>query len=91
MPLVTPATSGAIGPALDDVWLWSNQWNKRCQGKPKYAEKTSSSTRNLTWLGLGQKPGHRYGKPATNSLICGTAIVTYIKTIDGKVKLKLSL
>jgi hypothetical protein len=82
--IVEPATSGPTGQVPDDVWLWSNQWNESSRGKPKYSEKTcppsDSSTTNLIWIYLGWKQGRRGEKPATNSLSCGTAVVTYIKT-----------
>jgi hypothetical protein len=45
-------------------------------GKPKYSEKTGPSatlsTTNPTSPGLGENPGPRGGKPATNSLSYGT-------------------
>jgi hypothetical protein len=57
-------------------WLWRNWWNKDWQGKPKYSEKTcpsaTLSTTNPTWL----NPGRRGGKPATNRLSYGAALLT---------------
>jgi hypothetical protein len=59
--------------------MWSSQWNGNCQGKLKYSEKTcpsaTLSTTNPTYIDLGLNPGHRNGKPATNSLSYGTGFV----------------
>jgi hypothetical protein len=58
---------------IDDRWrMWSSQWNENLQGKPKYSEKTCSSTTlstsNTTWPDLGSNPDRHGGKPATNRL-----------------------
>jgi hypothetical protein len=79
-PLVTSATIWPIVPAPGDRWwVWSSRWNKNCQGKPKYSEKTCPSTTlpttNPTWPDLGSNPGRRGGKPANNRLSYGTACV----------------
>jgi hypothetical protein len=69
-----------IVPAPDDRWgwLWSNWWNEKRQGKPKYSEKTcpkaTLSTTNHTWPDPGSNPGPRGGKPATNRLSYGAAL-----------------
>jgi hypothetical protein len=64
-----------IVPAPDDrwEWLWSNWWNEDWQRKPKYYEKRTSpsanlSTTNPTWPHTGLNPGRRDGKPATKRL-----------------------
>jgi hypothetical protein len=68
-----------IVPAPDDrwEWLWSSWWNEDWQGKPKYSEKTcpnaTLSTTNPTW----PNPGRRGGKPATNHLSYGMALVLW--------------
>jgi hypothetical protein len=73
--LGTAVTFWPIVQAPDDRWgwLWSNWWNEKWQGKPKYLEKTcpsaTLSTTNPTW----PNPGRRGGKPATNRLSYGTA------------------
>jgi hypothetical protein len=76
-----------IVPAPDDRWgwMWSNWWNGNWQGKPKYSEKTrpsaTLSTTNPTWPDPGSNPGRRDGKPVTNRLSYGAAIlasVTYL-------------
>jgi hypothetical protein len=63
-------------------WLWSNWWNVDWQGKPKYSEKTCSSatlsTTNPTWPDPGANPGRHGGKPATNRLSYGAALVCWI-------------
>jgi hypothetical protein len=69
-----------IVPAPDDhSCLWSSWWNEDWQGKPKYSEKTcpsaTLSATNPTWPDLGSNPGRRGGKPATNRLSYGTAIM----------------
>jgi hypothetical protein len=70
-----------IVPAPDDRWgwLWSNWWNEDWQGKPKYSEKTcpsaTMSTTNPTWPNPGSNPGLRDGKPASNRLSYGAALV----------------
>jgi hypothetical protein len=49
------------------------------RGKPKYSEKTCSSANlysiNPTWLDVGSNPGRAGGKPATNRLSYGTALI----------------
>jgi hypothetical protein len=67
-------------------WLWSNRWNANWQGKPKYSEKTfpsvTLSTTNPIWSDSHSNPGRRGGKPATNRLSCGMAIMKgYLKWI----------
>jgi hypothetical protein len=70
-----------IVPAPGDRWwwLWSNWWNENWQGKSKSSEKTcpsaTLSTTNPTWPGPGLNPGRRGGKPATNRLSYGAALV----------------
>jgi hypothetical protein len=59
------------------LWWWRNWWND-WQGRPKYSEKTCSgaafSTTNPTCC-LDANPGRRDGKPASNRLSYGTAMV----------------
>jgi hypothetical protein len=70
-----------IVPAPDDRWgwLWSNLWNEDLQGKPKYLKKTcpsaTLSTTNHTWPDQGSNPARRGGKPVTNRLTYGAALV----------------
>jgi hypothetical protein len=63
----------------DRWWLWSSRWNEDLQGTPKYSEKTcpsaTLSTTDPTWPDLGSNPGRRGGKPATNRLSYGTAML----------------
>jgi hypothetical protein len=79
--LGTAATVWHIVPALDDRWwwVWSSRWNENWQGKTKYSEKTcpsaTLSTTIPTWPDLGSNPGRRGGKPATNRLSYGTALL----------------
>jgi hypothetical protein len=60
------------------LWWWRNWWNDDWQGKPKYSEKTcpnaSLSTTNPTCCPEAN-PGRRGGKPATNRLSYGTALL----------------
>jgi hypothetical protein len=69
-----------IVPAPDDGlrWVPNSRWDKNCQEKPKYLEKTRSnatlSTTNPTWPDLGSNPSRRDGKPTTNRLSYGTAL-----------------
>jgi hypothetical protein len=80
-PLGTSTTNWPIVPAPDGGWwwMWSSRWNKNWLGKPKYSEKTCSSstlsTTNPTWLDLGSNPGCRGVKPAINCLRYGTALL----------------
>jgi hypothetical protein len=73
-----------IVPAPDDRWgwLWSNWWNEDWQGKPRYSEKTcpsaTSSTTIPTWPDPGSNPGRRGGKPETNRLSYGAALLSYL-------------
>jgi hypothetical protein len=83
-PIGTSATNSPIVPALGDRWwMWSSLWNENWQRKPKYSEKTypiaTLSTTNPTWPDLGSNPGRRGGKPATNRLSYGTALLLRIK------------
>jgi hypothetical protein len=61
---------------------WSSRWNE-WQRKPKYLEETCSSaalsTTNSTWPGLRFNLGHHGGKPVTNRLSYGTALVEILK------------
>jgi hypothetical protein len=61
--------------------LWSNWWNEDWQGKPKYSEKTCPSailsTTNPTWPDPGANSGRRGGKPATNRLSYGAALIPH--------------
>jgi hypothetical protein len=81
-PLGTAATVCSIAPAPDDRWwwLWANRWNANWQGKPKYSEKTcpsaTLSTTNPTWPDSSSNAGRRGGKPATNRLSYGTALLS---------------
>jgi hypothetical protein len=56
-----------------------HQWNEIDRGKPTTPRKTcpsaNLSTTNPTWTDPGSNPGLRSGRPATNSLSHGTAIV----------------
>jgi hypothetical protein len=60
-------------------WFWRNWWNEDWQRKPKYSEKTcpspTLSTTNPTWLDPVLNPGRRGGKPATNRLSYGAALL----------------
>jgi hypothetical protein len=68
-------------PAPDDRWrwLWRNWWNQDCHERPKYSEKTcpsaTLSTTNPTWLDPVLNPGLRGGKPGTNRLSYGAALI----------------
>jgi hypothetical protein len=68
-------------------WLWSSRWNEDWQGKPKYLEKTcpsaTLSTANPTWPDPGSNPGRRGGKPATNRLSYGAALVNTLTKVLG--------
>jgi hypothetical protein len=59
------------------LWWWRIWWNKDCQGKPKYSEKTcpsaTLSTTTLTGPAPGLTPGRRGGTQATNRLSYGAA------------------
>jgi hypothetical protein len=76
-----------IVPAQDDrwlwrwLWLWRNWWNEDWQGKLKYSEKiwpsATMSTINPTRLGPVLNPGRRGGKPATNRLSYGAALISH--------------
>jgi hypothetical protein len=71
-----------IVPAPDDRWwwLWRNWWNEYWEGKPKYSVITcpiaTLSTRNHTWLHPGLNPGRGGGKPETNRLSYGAAVIS---------------
>jgi hypothetical protein len=62
------------------LWWWRNWWND-WQGKPKYSEKTcpsaALSTTNPTCC-PDANPGRRGGKPMTNRLSYGTALIFQI-------------
>jgi hypothetical protein len=64
--------------------LWRNWWNEEWQGKPKYSEKTCPSailsTTNPTRLDPDLNPSRRGGKPATNRLSYGVAIIILLLT-----------
>jgi hypothetical protein len=91
-PFGTAATNWPVVPAAYDRWwwLWSNRWNANWQGKPKYSEKTCPSatlSTNPTWPDSGSNPGRRGGKPATNRLSYGTAVLmpyiwNYLRNLD---------
>jgi hypothetical protein len=73
-----------IVPAPDDDrwwWLRRNWWNGDWQVKQKYSAKTcpsaTLSTTNSTWLDPGLNPGRRGGKPATNRLSYGAALLLH--------------
>jgi hypothetical protein len=78
-PLGTPASSGPTVPAPDNRRVWSIRWNVNWQGKPKHSENTcpsaTLSTTNPTWPDLGSNPGRRGGKPSTNRLSYGMAVL----------------
>jgi hypothetical protein len=78
-PLGTAAIYCPIVPAPGDWGWWIIRWNEDWQEKPKYAEKTcpgaTLSTTNPTWPDPGSNPGRRSGKPATNRLSYGAAVV----------------
>jgi hypothetical protein len=78
-PLGTSPTNCSIVPVPDDRWVWSIWWNENWQGKPKYLKKTCASdtlsTTHPTWPGLWSNLGRRDGKPATNRLSYGTALI----------------
>jgi hypothetical protein len=80
-PLGTSATNWPIVPAPDDRWwwVWNNWWNCNWHGRPKYSEQTcrsaNLSSTNPTLYDLGSNPGRRGGKPATNRLSYGTALI----------------
>jgi hypothetical protein len=63
------------------VWWWGIWWNEDWQGKPKYLEKTwrsaNLSTTNPTPPDPGSNPGRRSGKPATNRLSYGAALLPW--------------
>jgi hypothetical protein len=70
-------------------WLWGCRiWCNKCQGKPKYSEKTcpgsTLSSTNPTWPDPGLNPGRRGGKPATNRSSY-PHIVTYSVSVPFKV------
>jgi hypothetical protein len=64
------------------MWVWSIWQNEDWQGKPKYSEKTCPSatlpTINPTWHDLGSNSDRWGGKPTTNRLSYGTALVTVL-------------
>jgi hypothetical protein len=67
-----------------------HRWNEIDRGKLKYSEKILSECHfpNTTWTDPGSNPGLRGGRPATNHLSHGTALVGYniavsIRTILG--------
>jgi hypothetical protein len=59
--------------------LMEHQWNEIDRGKPTTRRKTcpsaNLSTTNPTWTGPGSNPGLRSGRPATNRLSHGTALL----------------
>jgi hypothetical protein len=76
---IPEATAGlCTSPGWWCWWVWRSLWNV-WQGKPTYSEKTFSSaafsTTNHTWPNSGSNSGRPGGKPATNRLSYGTAIV----------------
>jgi hypothetical protein len=60
--------------------VMEHQWNETDRGKPKTRRKTcpsaTLSTTNPTWTDPGSNPGLRSGRPATNRLSHGTALVS---------------
>jgi hypothetical protein len=66
--------------------LWRNWWNEDWQGKLKYLEKTwpsaTLSTTNPTWPDPGLNPGRHSGKPATNRLSYGAAMVIVKQLVE---------
>jgi hypothetical protein len=79
-PLSVWAIRAFIIPAPDDRrWMWSSRCNENWQGKPNYSEKTclnaTLSTTNPTWPDLDWNPDRRNGKPATNLLSYGMALI----------------
>jgi hypothetical protein len=81
------ATEWPIVPAPGDCGD-GDWWNEDWQGKPKYSEKTClSATLSTTKSHLrdpGSNPGRRGGKPATNRLSYGVAILNLLLKIDLK-------
>jgi hypothetical protein len=67
--------------------IWFSRWNEDWQGKPEYSKKTCPSvtlpSTNPTWPDLGPNPGRGGGKPATNRLRYGTAIVPSLAVRTG--------
>jgi hypothetical protein len=82
-PLGTAATDCPIVVCPGWLWWWRIWWNEDWHVKPKYSEKTSpratSSTTNPTWPDPGSNPSRRGGKPATNRLSYGAALLTAYK------------
>jgi hypothetical protein len=78
-PRGTSATEWPIVPAPGDYDDGEFGWMKIGMGKPKYSEKTypsaTLSTTNPTWPDPGSNPSRRGGKPATNRLSYGAAII----------------
>jgi hypothetical protein len=85
--------------SLGWLWWWINWWND-WQGKPKYSEQTcpsaALSTTNTTCC-PDANPGRRGGKPATNRLIYGTAlldvtvVLKYFRAVRVKCRLLIQL
>jgi hypothetical protein len=88
-PLGTAATVWLIVPVPDDRWwwwwLWSCRWNANWQGKPKYSDKTCPSVTwsiiNPTSPDTGSTSRRRGGKPTTNCLSYGTALMCNVSRI----------
>jgi hypothetical protein len=78
-PLGTAATHWPIVACPGWLWWWRIWWNEDWQEKPKYSEKTrpsaTLSSTNPTWPDAGSNPGRRGGKPATNRLSYGAALL----------------
>jgi hypothetical protein len=78
-PIDTAATDLPIVACPGWLWRWRILWNEDWQGKPKYSKKThpsaTLSTTNPTWPDPGKNPGRRGGKPATNRLSYGVALL----------------
>jgi hypothetical protein len=60
-----------------------HRWNEIDRGKPKYSggktyPSVTLSTTNPTWTDPGSKPGLRGGRPLTNRLSHGTALVQQV-------------
>jgi hypothetical protein len=65
--------------------VMEHRWNEIDRGKPKYSGKNLSTTKSI-WTDSGLNPGLRGGRPATNRLSHGTAVMmlTDVKNILGR-------
>jgi hypothetical protein len=84
-PLGMSVTIWPIVTSPDEGWWWMwSSWSNDWQQKPKYSDKTcpsaTFSATNPTWSDLGSNLGSHCGKPATNHLSCGTALI-FVSTV----------